>query len=458
MSPLRVPIDELLRTPELRPYAALAGLALAQGRLTHHDLCLFWKWQRWRKEARRQRLATLEDVEAFLTGKCSNGCHHMLVSCLRQLDPASPDLPALEQAQLMHSRRARPAFQRRPRRPRPRRVSLPEAALPQTWQDVLRRMRGGQSGVAGHKAPAMPIIESIGQKLGQLALAAQAAGLPATVEQPQVAAWLETMFARDLALRTVVSSLCRLRVFLQHTGWDPALEQLVKAEIRQLKDETVGLPKKKERFLERTGLSLLDVVAAAAAALEDARTAIHPTIRQEHYNAAALYALALVAAPRLADIQRLIVGQTIHRDERGWRLQLDTQKTRQRQTQRVDQRLTAYIDAAILHGVDEDFLGERYAVRLGTPLFVRNALNEPHCYAWATHVFRKRFGIGLHIMRSLWHDHGRTRGAAGVEEALAVCGHASAEARLHYQTEHGRQALAKRAVSLLNTLGDDDHL
>ncbi len=449
------PVAAVLRAPEMRPFALAAAAALADDRLSAHDLRLFWKWRCWRRDHGFKGTATLAEIQDFCRGKRSVRWTHQLFVCLDCLDPSSPDLPAIRQARLLRARLDRPSLQHRPSRPPPRRVSVQEAALPAAWQAVLNRMRSGCPGVRGHRAPASMIIVSLAQKLCQLAFSAKAAGLSVALAPPQLAAWITAMTERGLAGRTVVSSLAKIRVFLQHLGGHEPLEELLKGEVKFHSNAVVGVPKKKEVFLEKTGLNLLDIAAAAAAALEEARRARLAISRQRLANEAALFAFALVAAPRLADMQSLVIEKTVFRDERGWRLCFASSKTAEPYRLRFDSRLTRFLDAAILHGVDETFVTTFYKQRRGTALFIGNALNDPLGYQWATKRFERRVGIGLHIVRSLWHDHGHARGDLGLEEALAVCGQRSAESRLHYRTEHGRRAVTRRAVNLLNDLGSD---
>ena len=450
------PVAAVLRAPEMRPYALGADAALADGRLNVHDLRLFYLWRRWRRDQKFVGTATLAEIQDFCRDKRSTSRLQQLFRSLICLDPSSPDLPAIRQARLLQERLDRPGLQHQPRRPPPRRVSVHEAALPANWQAMLNAMRRGRPGPRGHRAPAPMIISSISQKLCQLAFSAEAAGLPVALAPEPLAAWITAMTERGLAGRTIVSSLGKIRVFLQHLGGHQPLDELLKGEIQFHSNATVGVPKKKEIFLEQTGLNLLDIAAAAAAALQEAQQARQVHSRQRLANEAALFAVALVAAPRLADIETLVIERTVFRDARGWRLCFATSKTAEPYRLRIDPRLTRFVDAAILHGVDETFIATLYQQRRGTALFVSNALNEPLCYWWATKRFHRRVGIGLHIVRSLWHDRGHERGPLGLEEALAVCGQRSAESRLHYRTEHGRRAVTRRAVNLLNDIGAAD--
>lgn len=44
------PVAAVLRAPEMRSYALVADAAWTEGRLSVHDLRLFWKWRCWRRD------------------------------------------------------------------------------------------------------------------------------------------------------------------------------------------------------------------------------------------------------------------------------------------------------------------------------------------------------------------------------------------------------------------------
>ena len=446
--------SKILAQPSMRPFAKVGEQALLEGRLRLDDLAVFARWRAWRASAGRRGVATREELLSWSAGTRTPRRLSHVVRVIRTLDPASPDLAAVEAARLQKEQSATRSRQSPTKRAWPRRVSVPEADLPADWRAMLTAMRQGHRGAFRARAPAPSIVDTISAKLCQLAWSSKRAGLPIALDVPQLNRFIGDMEARGVSQRTIASTLGKIENFLFYTNWCPELRRDCRKQKRFHGGNAAAGRKRKEIFLARTGLGLPDIASAAGHALAAIPTAEGTTTRLKLCNDAALCALALAMAPRLADVLRLVLGDTIYRDD-GWHVMLTLQKTGERHFVPIDPRLTEYLDQAVLHGTDPAFFWDVYRQREGTTLLVTDAAGRPADYGYPTYRFRRLFGIGLHIVRTLWHDWASGHGPEGLEQALAICAHRSPRARQHYETVHGVGQRVRGAQALVSAIAAD---
>lgn len=328
-------------------------------------------------------------------------------------------------------------------------VSVPEAELPESWRQALHEMRHNVR--RGCAAPAPSIVLTIALKLRQLAFAAQASDVDVAFELPAIRAFARAMLSRKLKHATVASTVGKLLAFARYIG---ASEEIKAA----LRDEQVFLErlaradvKNKDQFLHRNSLDLSAVAAKAVLLREAAIIVKRPTKRNSMLMESALMALLFARPIRAADIQNLIVGDTIWRDTRGWHLEIGASKNGADLQSQFWDAVTPFLDGSVLQGAEEESLWSRYEARKGGPFFAHFD-QKPLSYCWATEVFHKHFGIGCHIIRTLWHDH-----AASIsnEEAtnivLILCGQRSVQSAAHYLT---RKSVISNIRAGQSKLGD----
>jgi integrase len=439
----------------MKPFAAAAESAVRESRLSLDDLAVFARWRTWRVNERYRGVATRSELLRWSAGTRSPGSLQMIVKVVRALDPRSPDLPPVEAARLQKERSYTGRLPSSSNRDAPRRVAVREDELPPDWRAALTAMREGARGASGKPTPAPSIVVTIGQKLCQLAWSSRRAGLPIALDRRQLHCFIADMEARKLSQRTVVTTLGKIRDFLDYTGWSPELRRDCQRQQQFHGKNAVAEPKRKELFLARSGLGLPDIASAAGDALAAIPTAESTPTRLRLCNDAALCALAVAMAPRLADVSRLVVGDTVCRNGDGWHVVLSLQKTGERHFVPIDPRLNEYLDEAILHGTDPAFFWDFYRRREGTTFLVTDAAGRPAAYHYPTQRFRSLFGVGLHIVRTLWHDWASGQGPEGLEQALAVCGHRSPRAREHYETVHGVGQRVRSAQALVSMIAAD---
>ena len=434
-------LRETLARPGMKPYAAAAEAAVMDGRLKRPGLLTFAAWRDWRKEQGLQGLATDQEFQRYSDGDKSVGRLDGLARAIAVITPMSPDLAAIERVRSARRRVEKPPRGYHRRKPK---ISVPESALPPSWRVHLDAMRAGEPGPDGHRPPAPPIIQTITHLLRRFVYVCEQAGLSVEFAKPQFKAFIEAMKERKNSHRTIVTHLKLIRVFLVYSQISPDLEKDVKRQALFEARKHRGTKKKKEKFLAKTGLSLIDVANGACATLDKLERALSgegpPLGTRDRYvvaNEAALLGFVLTFAPRLADIHELIIEKTAMRDETAWWFDFESHKTGVSFWTPADKRLTVFIDQAILHGLDESFFAQAYERRLGTPLFVTGALNQPASYQWASRLFARRFGIGIHIVRDLLQKWAASDGL-GLEEVMVLCGHRSPESAQHYVSQEAR--------------------
>jgi hypothetical protein len=104
--------------------------------------------------------------------------------------------------------------------------------------------------------------------------------------------------------------------------------------------------------------------------------------------------------------------------------------------------LTPFLDALLLRGLDEAFLPavRERAIREQRPLLTLRSERKVFDQ-YVSHAWRRHFGTGQHISRTLVHTQLGKLGPEGVEAALASCGQRDERTRKFYQGKSVAEAL-----------------
>jgi hypothetical protein len=150
-------------------------------------------------------------------------------------------------------------------------------------------------------------------------------------------------------------------------------------------------------------------------------------------NHAASLALFVLLPVRLSDTC-LVWGRDIVWDGTGYFVAFVTNKTRAPVRRRLPAFLTPVLDALLLRGLDEAFLPavREKALREQRPML---ALRSEHKVfdEYVSHAWRRHFGTGQHISRTLVHTQLGKLGPEGVEAALEACVQRDERTRKFYQ-------------------------
>lgn len=438
-------LADVIAAPHWRAFRLGAEDALLEGRVRDEGIRALDRWLRHLATTGTVEV-TAEVVLAFFAKTASSPpiskLHHALVA----VAPSHQHLPAIAHAQLLKQRLYQPGKSTRARSRTPT-VSVERHELPDDWLAALADMEAGRG--RKRRAPAAAIVVTIVMKLRQMAFACCSADVSAEFSTDALATYVRAMMARGLASSTIASTLGMLQTFGGYIG---APEETIAAIVSERAYHEArareGI-KRKERFLEQSGLSIDDVARAALDCYLGAQDEPAPRARQLTWMRAALFCFTINRALRPLDIVGLVVGRTLRRDAEGWALYARASKNRYVLQGRLWDICAPYLDGAILLGADPKHLWAAYARAEGRPLLAERdgkALDEN----WATEQFRRRFGTGVGIMRTLWHDLCAAIGdERALRTALAICGQHDPRTTRHYRTQMSERQLVTLGQELL---------
>lgn len=323
--------------------------------------------------------------------------------------------------------------------------SIAESDLPTHWIRALSDMRIGERWDYG-PIPAAMMIPTISMKLRQLAHSAKARNLPVEISVETLTALHQDLRARAVTHATLRATCGAIRAFASFIGADQdILDEL--SRLVSLHDSFARqAPKRKHEHLHNIGTNPTVGYRKAEELLEKAADTRDPRVATALRNEALSLALYSVLSVRLSDT-RLINGVSICWLGDVYEVNLTLSKGGNDYAGQVDRRLTPFIDAVLLHGLDPVYLPEirREAEEAHRPLLV--TVNGAGVgYNYVSDAWRKHLGTGQHIARSLVHEAlSETFGQEGVEAALALCGQRAPSTRAHYQGQAAYRGKVKRS-------------
>lgn len=358
--------------------------------------------------------------------------------------------------------RQKDAETRKPRAAKPRqrtlKVSVPVEKLPWAWKDALEDMEAGFDR-GGVTAPSPNMIPTYEMKLRQFAWSAKNAGLPVKFSVDAVKAYTRDMRRRGLVAATQLASFSALKKSARYVAADQEVLALLSELIRKTEEKSKKAPKKKYEKLQKTGYSPVAIIDQAVDLLKEARLLTCPRSQQARQNTAAALALFSVLPVRLADT-RINFGEHLSWQEGGYELHITLSKDDETYDAKIDPRLNRFIDALILRGCDEVWLGQMREDCLNSnrPLFIRND-GEGVGYNYISDCWRKIFDTGEHIARTIQHTFlGIEFGIAGTDMAMAACGQTSPETAAAYQDKVVGMARRLQGQKFLAGIVDDKQL
>jgi hypothetical protein len=341
----------------------------------------------------------------------------------------------------------------KPRRPQPRRISVYPHELPEAWQQALAAMRKGLSR-PDTNCPAPSIVTGIDTALCQLAKCCRNGDRPIELSLPAIRDYVAflttTQSPRGKARRpaTYEMRVGALLLYARYTS-EPAdlIEALRIALERRQQDSDKVLALKHGKAAEIGAVKT--VLEKAVEQLARSRTERTVTWRMTRLNDAASLALFVLLPVRLSDTC-LVWGKHIVWDGTGYFVAFITNKTRAPVRRRLPDFLTPVLDALLLRGLDEAFLPavRERAIREQRPLL---ALRSEHKVfdEYVSHAWRRHFGTGQHISRTLVHTQLGKLGPEGVEAALEACVQRDERTRKFYQGKAVADALLIAGRDLL---------
>lgn len=454
MPPDRRTLEEILYQPRwdgLRAKAHAAGLDAQQAR----DL------DRLLRICERAGITHVDEISETLIREANRGLAspNFLVRLWRALHLLLPGAMVVKEAEyvMRDARRRWVASRNRPKKGRANvlKYSVSESDLPKLWVRALADMRLGERWDHG-PVPASMMITTISMKLRQLAHSARARSLPVEISKDTLAALHQDLHARKVAPATLRATCAAIRTFAAFIGLDGEMLQELSRLVALHDEDCRRAQKRKHAHLQEIGSNPTVAFRKAEALLAEAVRTRNPRVATARRNEALSLALFSVLSVRLSDT-RLISGISIRWLGEVYEVNLTLSKGGNDYAAKIDRRLTPFIDAVLLHGLDPVYLPEirREAEETHRPLLV--TVNGTGVgYNYVSDAWRRHLGTGQHIARSLVHEGlSEAFGQEGTEAALALCGQRAPSTRIHYQGQAAHRGKVKRSQSWIADIASD---
>lgn len=342
------------------------------------------------------------------------------------------------------------------RGPRPV-LSIPAEELPREWQALLARLRAARERIdqgfidlSGLRPPPLQMIRQTEYALRALAFQCREAGIAAAISVEAARLWLDAAEARGNRPTSLSLQLRLIRGFALRLGADPALLGTLDRAAAEQARRAHHRRKRKEEKLIACPLTLGDAWARAEALRDEARSLpAGSRDRAKRLLDAAAIALAVAAPLRIGDLHRLVIGESLTRSATGWRIGIRTAKTGEMHERALWPEITPFLDAVIAMDARGAGLWSGYDDRQGTAFFSIDGGRSGMRADWISSVWQKHFGIGAHIVRTLWHELVREGTEDCTYIALGLCAQRSERTASAYRLTHIRAADLRHGRNLL---------
>lgn len=341
------------------------------------------------------------------------------------------------------------------RKPRKRAVlSVPEEQLPRRWRRALREMRSlretadeGLVSLDDRTPPAARVIRSLASTLRILAGGCLEQGREVELTEETIDLWRAARYRAGNKNRSIASRLKELRLFALWCDLDEELIDRLGDLKKRYGRAGTKEPKGKSSWMLSGDTGVEDVWVRASELLEMSMVAGPGTAtRARLVLDAACLALSVVCPLRCGDLHRICFGTHLRRHATHWSLEIETSKTGlwYRRSE-LWPELTPFLDAVVQLDMPEGSLWDAYDRKAGTPIFSRDGGESGVAASWPTACWHRHFGIGEHIIRSLWHTMMFESEDDDQWIALALCGQGNGRTAVEYIVEGNRRRAARRA-------------
>jgi len=333
----------------------------------------------------------------------------------------------------------------------PERKSLPFSEFPRTFQLAIKRLETPRRGRRRYSEAS---IKGTVNGFGQYLKAVQAAGLPLELSPEGLGAFIDALDARNLKSSTRLMYMSTVQAVAKEVKYPASERRLILEDCEIYREEMMREVPEKVRKLAAHPITLRDIAQAAVKWRNEARKTNSPNKRRTYFQRSGVLALLSLVPIRISDVNAIIVGQHLQRQDDGWSLTISSQKTGYRHNGALHHSLTRYLDDLLLYGEGGPVIS-RYTQRMGTPLF---------CTETNEHLSSRTLALSFkvatgghhtpHIVRTLVHDALAKYGAYGAQLARILCGQSSPETAKSYEITAGR-VRAEKAQKILSQIQKD---
>jgi len=451
--------EQIFGEPAMQPYVELPGI----GDVALEDLRVLSRFLSF-ASAQGVEVPVERDFLRFVEDVTSSRRLRSLKTAFMAILPQHPVHLAVDKAIAKKSPPSRSRAAMKPRPAAERRVA--KDALPEEWRALLVKMRIGVMPSLDQAVPAPSVIDSMEDVLREYAAVQIAAGEEIALTVAGLRRFLDAKTAASAQkenpkyegegnrIATRHTAVMRLRRFATVVGVDT----LVIAAIRNHENEHRNdlekeVPLKFGKLDRLPGLS--ESWDIARRLLDEAGSQRLAQTRVRLMNEAVVVAIWMFLPLRLTDGQ-LRWGRDIRFDGERYRVDIVTNKATEPLRGRLHPRLTPFLDALILRGVDPAYLDEMRAraIEDELPLF-RDVSGRMLAKGYPSTVWRTHFKAGAHISRSRIHTELGALGPEGVEAALALCAQRSPKTHAFYAGQAVQNARMREGQDLVGDLIDE---
>ncbi|CAM5388916.1 hypothetical protein FALB51S_01999 [Frigidibacter albus] len=374
---------------------------------------------------------------------------------LNKTQPGHPDLPLIHFTTHEIGRSLVPiAVSTGPGKGRKPVISIPLGEVPQAFLDVIR---------GSHYKPRFQ--EDLTVALREVLGAARRASLPEILNRESLVAFRAELETREQSAKTTAKKVLDCKCLGLLFKLDAETMALLTNELRAAKLEAELAPSQRHAAFRAAPLTPLDYARLARSVSEEAYACVgnRQSIHRLFTTAAALAFLSFLP-DRIADILKLILGQGVTRDVRGWSSSYFSNKSDvDRSIDLLPDQLTPYLDDLVLLGADPGPQGRdlmrlyRHRVEAEAPLFARTDLHRAYSPGRIFELVKERTGHGPHAARKAMTDYQAEIGGSP-RDIMNLLGHRRiATSEKHYAVRAAaiRRQRATEEVGHLRSALDD---
>lgn len=423
--------------------------------LTASQIRLLKRWQQ-HLTARRVTVPTADDFRSF--GSLSQLERLRRALSISHPQHCGPMRLVLRELRQIKTRKQSATLRSTGTRGPTRRLSSTFAELPQEWRDILADMRNksqrrdaGLLVLTGPVAPAPAIIRGITYTLRSICKICHDQEVTPTISKATITLWLNEQETRKRRKTGISIELRGIHRFCAYAGIRPKLQR----RLEELAAEQTRLGRKqRKRKYQRLDQFPLTIGEAFLTAEDLLAQSIERPAGSDARHVLILHAAAIalsVNTPlRIGDLSRLRFGSQLKRDVEGWSMTINIRKTRGHyHAPCLWPETTPFLDALLTTDAVGADLWSAYEQRIGTPVFSEDGGQSALSADWISDVFYKRFGIGQHIIRTLWHEEAYDSGDDLTHMALSLCGQSGERTEREYREQGARKQNVKLGRDLL---------
>ena len=371
---------------------------------------------------------------------------------LNKMQPGHPDLPLIHftiheigRSTGQAKKNGGPGKGRKPV------ISISLEEVPQAFLDVVHHSH--------HKARLQKdLIYALREILG----AARRAGLPEIVDRESLSAFRAELEVRAPSAKTTARKMLDCRRLGRLFGLDAETMAIVTNELRAAELEADQEPALRHAAFRAAPLTPLDYARFARTVSEEAyacsgnRQSIHRL-----FATAAALALLSFLPERVSDILKLVVGEDVTRDVRGWSSSYFSNKSDvDRSVDYLPDQLTPYLDDLILLGADPGPQGRdlmrlyRHRAATKAPLFARTDLHHAYSAVRIFQLVKERTGHGPHAARKAMTDYQAEIGGSPAD-IMALLGHRRSSTSVKHYEIRAAAIRRKRTTEKVDQLREE---